>query len=266
MGRLTQLMAITSLCLLGACKRQHYPLERAEEVPYPTCPDGSHTQREIVADRALRSGRADTRQPIYERFRIEKRGCLWAVVVRQEWAVQLADAEVIYDDTLVPVRAWRRLTLPATKRSDGNADIKRFEMRLPDVTIKHRDQDKPIALEALRGSGKPRAVIGPGRGLLSMWLRRAKLAPGDKVKEPVLDFRGVERIDDTSLVRRPDQHVPELGRTVRVYTFLGRETVFADEDDIVVGDLAGLVPLDRSSAPPPPEMPTYGGADPVNTP
>jgi hypothetical protein len=60
--------------------------------------------------------------------------------------------------------------------------------------------------------------------------------------------------------------LPWLGRTVRVYTVYGRETVFADETDAVIGDLAGLRPHELAGTPVPTPMPMYGTPDPVHTP
>jgi hypothetical protein len=51
-----------------------------------------------------------------------------------------------------------------------------------------------------------------------------------------------------------------------VYTFFGKETVFADDDDVVIGDLAGMRPADSVTLPEPTSLPTFGGADPVHTP
>jgi len=53
---------------------------------------------------------------------------------------------------------------------------------------------------------------------------------------------------------------------VRVYTFFGQDTVFADENDVVIGDLAGMRPDESLTTPEPSPLPTYGGADPVHTP
>ena len=53
---------------------------------------------------------------------------------------------------------------------------------------------------------------------------------------------------------------------MRVYTFFGRETVFADEHDVVIGDLAGMRPSDSLTTPEPDALPEYGGPDPVHTP
>jgi hypothetical protein len=65
-------------------------------------------------------------------------------------------------------------------------------------------------------------------------------------------------------VRDPDLFEPSLNRTLRVYTFYGRETVFADDDDVVVGDLAGMRPSDSLATPEPDSLPDYGGADPAH--
>ena len=53
---------------------------------------------------------------------------------------------------------------------------------------------------------------------------------------------------------------------MRVYTFFGQETVFADDDNVVLGDLAGMRPSDSISTPEPAPLPTFGGADPAHTP
>ena len=58
---------------------------------------------------------------------------------------------------------------------------------------------------------------------------------------------------------------PELG-PVRVYTFYGRETIFVDQHDVVVGDLAGLRSDASLKTAPPVALPQYGPLDPVGTP
>lgn len=219
-----------------------------------------------LTEQRLRSGSDDTRETIAERYRIEKRGCHYVMTVRQEWAKQIADVELIYDEGMLPLRAWVRLTAPSSMRPDGQAEFKRYELRTPQVTIKRRDAAGQVELEELRFGQKPAALIGPGRGAISIWLKRAKLEPGQKTSEIALDIRGVEKLAPVTLLRQPDQYVEALGRTVRVYTFLGRETVFANENDDVIGDLAGLVTEDRATSPAPPPMPTFQPLDPVGTP
>src|SRR5690606_3859672 len=106
---------------------------------------------------------------------------------------------------------------------------------------------------------------GPGRGLISMWIRRAKLEVGQKVRELALDIRGLEKIGMVTLRREQDIQHDLLGK-VRVYTIYGREAVFTNEDNVVVGDLAGLLPDHLVHLPRPREVPMYGPVDPVNTP
>jgi hypothetical protein len=87
------------------------------------------------------------------------------------------------------------------------------------------------------------------------------------VRELVLDFREmVERLEEATLTRDDDRFEPSLGKTVRVYVFYGREAVFADENDVVIGDLAGLRPSETLTTPEPESMPRYGDPDPVHTP
>ena len=108
---------------------------------------------------------------------------------------------------------------------------------------------------------------GPGRGLITAWIRRAHLPVGGRVREVVLDIReSLEVVRQVTLRREPDQYVAEYGRALRVYTVYGRESVFADEHDTVVGDLAGLRADAVLRTPAPPALPLYGAPDPVNTP
>src|SRR6202012_15778 len=128
------------------------------------------------------------------------------------------------------------------------------------VFIKRRDVEHGLVLEQLLPGGRipvpagarVGAGIGPGRGGLTAWLKKAKLPVGGKTDDLVLDFRKmVESLEIASLERSPDQLEPSLNRTVRVYTFFGQETVFADENDVVIGDLGGMRPSDTLSTPEP---------------
>ncbi|MCL2450608.1 MAG: hypothetical protein FWD17_16795, partial [Polyangiaceae bacterium] len=164
---------------------------------------------------------------------------------------------------------------PGSPREDGSADIRRYELRTGDVFIKRRDASGKTVLEHLLAGGRRKpppgarvgAVIAPGRGMMTAWLQRARLAVGEKAYELVIDFRSeVESLEMASLERNDDRLEPTLGRSVRVYTFYGMETVFADEHDVVVGDLAGMRPSDSLATPEPPALPMYGAPDPRHTP
>jgi hypothetical protein len=82
-----------------------------------------------------------------------------------------------------------------------------------------------------------------------------------------LDIRAqLEALRTSALERDPDEYIGWLGRTVRVYTFFGHETVYADEHDTVIADLAGQQPAETVREPEPAPMPLYGTPDPVHTP
>lgn len=245
-------------------KRKHIPVEHVDEVGYPQCDGKAPPAGEVVASGHLRSGPAHHDPTIVERFSIKKRGCLWSVEVRQEWPRATADVEVLYDAALKPLRIWKRLTLPGTADPAATADIRRYELRTQPVQIKRHNPDGRIDFEQLLGES-PRVVIGPGRGLLSMWIRQAKLAVGQKVRAPAIDVRGLEKLEPVTLRREDDMQHPELGK-VQVYSFYGSETVFTDAQGVVVGDLAGMRTDTAVKAPAPRAIPVYGPLDPINTP
>lgn len=255
-------LALSIAAATPSCKRQHYAADSLPEQPYPTCEGPT----EPLYDRTLVSGANDTRMPIVERFRWERRGCYFAAVVRQEWPAQIADVEVVYDQQLRPLRAWRRHTMPRSTRADGGADTKSYELRTAPIGIRHRAPTGAIDLETLRADRPAEVVVTAGRGIIGVWLQRARLAVGDKVKAGVLDVRGVEKLDQGTLERLPDRRVEGLGRSVRAYTFFGKETVFADDDDRVLGDLAGLVDARAAGVTVPPPLPTFAPIDPARTP
>jgi len=262
------MLCVAALLLFGACKRferKHVPVETLEELGYPSCdgriPEGPG---ELLAEQHIRSGPAHNDKRIVERFSIRRRGCLTVLSARQEWPLGTTDFEVVYDEALLPLRIWKRMTVPTLPDAGAKAEIRAYELRTEPLGIKRRAPDGSISFEQLKG-GRPEAVVGPGRGVISMWLRRAKLAPGQKQRIPIIDVRALEKIEPVTLMREPDMEHPDLGK-VRVYTFYGRETVFTDEQDVVIGDLAGLR-LDRVvDLPAPPPIPLFGPIDPVHTP
>jgi hypothetical protein len=265
-----------SAVLLPACKRKHVPVETVPELGYPTCGDAGVDEPGIVAGQGrLRAGPLSVEKNVVERFELRRTSCGYAFHSRQEWPLAIADVEVRYDATLTPVWAWKRMTIAGSPRADGNADIRRYELRTGDVFIKHRDDHGELTMEKLLPGGrmtvpagaKVGAVVGPGRGVITAWLQREKLPVGGKTQELVLDFRDmIESLEEGTLVRNPDLYEPSLGKTVRAYTFFGKETVFADENDVVIGDLAGMRPGDSLKTTEPPALPMYGAPDPVHTP
>ena len=87
------------------------------------------------------------------------------------------------------------------------------------------------------------------------------------MRESVLDIReSIEVVREATLRRLEDRDDPLLGR-VRVYTIYGREPVYADENDVVVGDMMGLVRGDLVRGPVPvPRIGLPGAPDPIHTP
>ena len=176
-----------------------------------------------------------------------------------------ADVEVLYDKAGLPLRIWKRMTFPSVPDPVARADIRRYELRQDPVVIKRRLQDGHVSFEKLLG-GRPQVVIGPGRGLISAWIRRAKLKVGEKTRELAIDIRALEKIELVTLLREADMDDPALGGHVQVYTFYGRETVFTDANGFVVGDLMGMRPHALLDSQPPPAIPLFAPLDPVGTP
>jgi hypothetical protein len=276
-------VAVVVVAAVGACKRKHVPVDEVPELGYPACagaagdagPVGYPGEGVTVARGHLRSGHSSQEQAVSERFELDRTACGFTFHARQEWPLDISDVEVHFGADLAPIWVWKRMTLASSARADGNADIRRYDLRTGEVFIKRRDANGEIFREHLLPGGRmsvPQgarvaAVIGPGRGVITAWLKREKLPVGAKVKDLVLDFRSmVESLEMATLERMPDLYDASYGKAVRVYTFFGRETVFADDDDVVIGDLAGMRPSDLLDTPEPPPLPTFGGADPVGTP
>lgn len=262
--------ALLTLSIVGVlaagCRRKHVPVTSAVELTYPDCGRGPLPAGDVLASGHLRAGPTSLEPDVVERFEVRQRDCLYTFTTRQEWRLNLDDVEVVYDNELRPLRAWKRMTLPGSPRADGNADIRRYELRTAEVVLTKRTPDGARTHEIIRG-GRPSVVLGPGRGNLTMWIRRANLAVGAKVRELALDIREpIETLRSVTLRRDPDLFQPALGRTVRVYTVYGRESVFTDENNVVIGDLAGLRPASLVTTPAPPAMPMFGTPDPVRTP
>jgi hypothetical protein len=266
-SRLVAAALVAAVLLCGCRKPKQEEVASVPELGYPTCPEGDAGPGEHVMHGDLR-GQAESMSEgaAREVFDLWERGCLRVFTARQEWALGATDVEVVFDDQLRPLRAWRRMTLPRSERADGNADVRRYELRTEEVTMKQRNAQGVVRFAKIKGK-RPTAVVGPGHGLVSVWIRRAQLKVGEKVREPVLDFREMQEVvRDVTLKREPDIFEPSLQRTVQVYTIYGREAVFVDENGVVVGDLAGLRPTATVATPLPAPLPLFGAPDPVGTP
>jgi hypothetical protein len=243
--------------------RKHVPVHSLPELGYPGCDGKLLGRAHTLSETLIRSGPSHVDKSIVERSGIYDNACQVIFSSRQEWPLGTTDFEVVYDKQLLPLRIWKRNTVPMLPNAGQKADIRSIELRTSPAGIK-RSQAGRISYEQLSGE-RPMAVIGPGRGIVSMWIRRAKLKPGEKVREPIIDVRALEKIEPVTLMREPDMLHSELGQ-VRVYTYYGRETVFTDEEDNVVGDLAGMRLDSTLKTPRPPAIPLFGLVDPVHTP
>lgn len=266
-------LAFVTLFALFGCTRKHVREQSVAELPYPGCEAGAPARALEVA---YRSGKGSLERDVTERFELSRDACGQLVATtHQEWRLSVDDVEVVFDREGLPLRAWKRMTIPGSSRPDGHADVRRYELRTPEVTIKRRTAEGEIIFERLLPGGRakaegvhgtrPTAVVGPGRGLMTVWLQRVKLPVGGKAREWVLDFREmVEKVQLATLVRDADRFDPGLNRNVRVYTLYGRESVFADERDVVIGDLGGLVRDEALEGRP--FAHRFGAPDPVRTP
>ncbi|MCB9591239.1 MAG: hypothetical protein H6719_00790 [Sandaracinaceae bacterium] len=243
-----------------SCEGTRTPLAAVPEIPYPVEGDG-----ELELERTLRSGPDMAGPDIVERFEIRRAGDFRIVRTRQEWPLGTADLDVVYDGEGMPVRVWRRTTMPAAGDPIGHRDVRVYGIGGPEVLIARRAPDGSREGVSLRGE-RPRAVIGPGRGMLTAWIQRAHLEVGGRLREPVLDVReSLALIRDVTLQREQPRQVAGLGQ-VRVYTIYGREPVFTDEHDVVIGDLMGMREASAVPGPVPDPAPDPGPFDPREAP
>ncbi len=261
------LIALASLALSLVSGCPSLPRERVSELPdlgYPSCGERPLPPGERIVEGALRPGPIMQEGTLVERFEVTRRDCLTVFRGRQEWALSAIDLDVVYDADLLPVRVWQRMVVPGPQPLEARTDLRLFDLRTPRVALTRRRPSGEHDRFFMRGA-RPRAVIGPGRGLLTMWLRRARLEVGGRLRESALDIReSFEVVRDVTLMRLGDDDHPLLGR-VRVYTIYGREPIYANDDDVVVGDMMGLVRAELVSAPLPPPIET-GVADPTTHP
>jgi hypothetical protein len=261
------MLALVAVCGCDKLKdrftKKHVTVSSLADLGYPSCNGKVQGRVHTLAEAMIRSGPTHADKSIVERYGLYDNDCQVIFGSRQEWPLGTTDFEVVYDKQLLPLRIWKRNTVPMLPNAGDKADIRAIELRSDPIGIK-RAQAGVLSYEQLKGD-KPVAVIGPGRGSLTVWIRRAKLQPGQKVRERIIDVRALEKVDTVTLMREPDLVHPELGK-VRVYTFYGRETVFADEQDLVIGDLAGMRPDAVLTTPRPPAIPLFGTVDPVHTP
>lgn len=146
------------------------------------------------------------------------------------------------------------------------ADVRAYDLRSDPPHMRRQRGREPLEHYWFRGE-PPVAVVGPGRGLLSAWIKAADLQVAELTRGPVLDFRElVEKVDTVALRRETDKREPSLGGIIERYTVFGRETVFTDDQGFVVGDLFGLRTAESVGKVPPPPVEIGDPPDPVHTP
>jgi len=250
---------------LGGCEACEGPRRDVATLPdlgYPTCDGEPLPEGEVIGSNVLRSGPSMRERDVVERFEIRRRGCVTVVRASQEWSLGTSDIDVVFDAELNPLRVWKRTTMPDASGPIGHRDVRVIELRTDPIGLTRRTPTGAWERFELRGA-KPRAVIGPGRGLMTMWFRRARLPEGGRVREPVLDVREpMAQIREVTLQRLEDRDVEGLGR-VRVYTIFGREPILTDENDVVVGDLFGMRAASAVEGEIPDPLPDPGPIDPT---
>jgi hypothetical protein len=229
---------------------------------YPTCTDADSAAPPTALSRTLRAGPGMREPSAFETFELRSRGCHLVFTGHEEWAMGASDVEVVFDASLRPLRAYKRSTAPGPQDVAARTDTRIYDLRGEHVELRRRTPVGEIERFVYRAPS-PAAIIGPGRGLLTAWFRRAHLEVGGRLRESVLDIReSVEVVRDVTLLRLEDRDDAQLGRRVRVYTIYGREPIYADEDDLVIGDMMGLLPAELVHTPMPTPMATDGPPSP----
>lgn len=226
--------------------RERREVERVPDLEPPDCGGELPAAGEVIAKRRLVAGEGTRSRLRRERFVLRRRGCLREVRVRLHWRVSRAELHAVYDADLRPLTVELRREWGAGEEdADRRVLTRTYELRTDPVTVTHRGAGRTIRHWELKG-GRPAALVGPGRTLLSMWIRRSELGPGGKARSRVLDFRErFETIEHGTLERLGDRRRAELGGDVRVYRVYGRDTLFTDARGLVLGDLAGFRPAPR---------------------
>lgn len=245
------------------CEGPRADLDAVPSIPLPECARG---EGELVVQRVLRSG-PEMRDPnVVERFEIRSHGDCRTIQMSQEWPLGTSDVHAVFDAEGLPLRVWTMTTLPDARGRDSHRDLRVYDLvSAPQVLLARRGPNGVREGVAIRGP-RPRAVIGPGRGLLTAWIQRADLEVGERLRESVLDVREpLALVRDVTLERQPDRQDHDLGH-VRVYTIYGREPVYTDDDGVVVGDMFGLRRAEVVPGPIPDPMPDPGPIDPAEEP
>jgi hypothetical protein len=240
-----RLFAALGLVALVACQPKHIEVGEEPELEYPECAplevDGGRAPGTLVTG-ALQGTEGMIERGLVERFELRKMTCGYRFRGTQKWGGGHTEVEMVYDPGWKPLRAWRRMSAPGPRGTE-KLDVRRYELRTPEPRIRKVTIEGVLGFEHLRGKF-PEAFVAPSRGSILPWVRSARLDEGQKMRLPSLDFRErLEKMRDVMLKREADRYQPEFGRNVRVYTLYGKEAYFFDEENNLLGDLAGMRPL-----------------------
>ena len=235
-------VSVLTACALVACQPKHIEVGEEPELDYPTCTsldqDGSAPSGTLTVG-ALQGTEGMIERGLVERYEIRKMSCGFRFRSAQRWGGGHTEVEMIYDPNWKPLRAWRRMSAPGPRNTE-RLDVRRYELRTPEPRIRKVTTDGVLGFEHLRGKF-PQVFVAPSRASIVVWVRKARLEAGQKERVPALDFREpLEKMRDVTLKREADRYQPEFGRNVRVYTLYGREAYFFDEENNLLGDLAGV--------------------------
>jgi hypothetical protein len=221
-------------------KRTHFAVASVPQIAYPRCAGddaGAPSQGESLLSSALVALPMAVDRGAWERFELRARGCHRVVTVHRESPREVVDGEVAYDESMRPIRAWRRIGKPSPR--GVQYDTRTYEFRTPFVTVTRVEPNGRRSYEELRPKEKPTIVLAPSNAGVITWIQSARLSAGGRVEAWVLDLRDpLERAWRSTLRRETDMNVDGLGR-VRVYA-LDEESYFVDDQDRVIGTLSGM--------------------------
>jgi hypothetical protein len=256
--------AATSVALTLATACIQMPRERVETLAdrgYPTCAEGAPPAQVDPVDRELRAGPVMTEQSVVETFSLRAAGCHVVYTGHEEWAMGATDLEIVYDADRRPLRAYRRATAPGPHEPAARTDVRVFDLRGPHVELVRRAPLAEIERLVFRAAS-PGVIIATGRGALTPWIQRSHLGVGERVRESALDIRErIEIVRDVTLRREADREDGRIGH-VRVYTIYGREPIYTDDQDVIIGDMMGLLPSSLVDRPRDPIVLTDGPPNP----
>lgn len=252
--------------LAGACS--FLSKEEVDSVPtqeYPAWASALLADDTSIVARATLRGRQGAIESSTVEQMVLREGPQGSVArVRVDRPLQRITYDAVYDAAGKPLRFWRRVSVPGVL--PARIDVRLFELRTQPIAISHRDPDGARDFAQMRRNESPIALIGEAFSLLTPWIRHANLAVGGVVRGRSLDTDKGGVMRNAALRRSEDMNMPEHGGRVRVYRVYGRDVVFANDQNIVVGSLSGFVSIDPNGPAMPPQASEDERVDPTRTP